>query len=260
MPLAMFDRLESFYDAVPRVDARVEAHGALVLFVQQGGGYPFYARPAHPGGAPSAADVAAVRARQVELGVPQAFEWVHETTPGLLAVIEEAGFSVLHAPLLVLDGPVQAPAVDAEVRVLDPSAPGYLDDLAMVHTVARLSFGTPGTDTGDVGPRDRDTLLPTTKAVDSDKNRYALATCGEQGAVSAGTVQRAGDVAEVVGVGTLPTARRRGLGAAITAALAQDSLDRGVEVVFLSAGSEAIARVYERVGFRRIGTACIAEL
>ena len=33
----------------------------------------------------------------------------------------------------------------------------------------------------------------------------------------------------------------------------------GVELVFLSAGSEDIARVYLRVGFRRVGTACIAE-
>jgi hypothetical protein len=28
--------------------------------------------------------------------------------------------------------------------------------------------------------------------------------------------------------------------------------------VFLSAGSEDIARVYGRLGFRRVGTACIA--
>jgi ribosomal protein S18 acetylase RimI-like enzyme len=259
MPLDLLARLESFYDAVPRVDARVERHGELVLFVQEGTGFPFYARPVHPGGAPTAADLAAVRERQLELSVPQAFEWVHETTPGLLAVIEDAGLPVLHAPLLVLDGPVQTPSVDADVRVLDPSSPDYPADLAMVRAVARLAFSTPGTAVGDVGPRDRDTLLPTIKAVDSNKNRYALATCAEQGAVSAGTVQRAGDVAEVVGVGTLPSARRRGLGAAITVALAGDAIDRGVDVVFLSAGSEDIARVYERVGFRRVGTACIAE-
>ena len=33
----------------------------------------------------------------------------------------------------------------------------------------------------------------------------------------------------------------------------------GTDLVFLSAGSEDIARVYLRVGFRRVGTACIAE-
>ena len=65
-------------------------------------------------------------------------------------------------------------------------------------------------------------------------------------------------VTEVVGVATLPAVRRQGLGGAVTGALVEDALARGVETVFLSAGSEDIARVYGRLGFRRIGTACIA--
>jgi predicted GNAT family acetyltransferase len=62
----------------------------------------------------------------------------------------------------------------------------------------------------------------------------------------------------VVGIATLPAVRRQGLGGAITGALVADALAGGAEVVFLSAGSEDIARVYHRLGFRRIGTACIA--
>ncbi|MGH3715384.1 MAG: GNAT family N-acetyltransferase, partial [Micromonosporaceae bacterium] len=58
---------------------------------------------------------------------------------------------------------------------------------------------------------------------------------------------------------TLPVVRRRGLGAAVTAALARHALAHGVDLVYLSAGSDDIARVYQRIGFRRIGTACIAE-
>ena len=57
---------------------------------------------------------------------------------------------------------------------------------------------------------------------------------------------------------TLPSARRQGLGGAVTAALVTDALAHGAEIVFLSAGSEEIARVYGRLGFARIGTACIA--
>ena len=41
--------------------------------------------------------------------------------------------------------------------------------------------------------------------------------------------------------------------------LARASLAAGAELVFLSAGSEEIARVYAQVGFYRVGTACIAE-
>jgi GNAT superfamily N-acetyltransferase len=260
MSRALFEQLESFYDAVPRANSRVEEHGPLVLFVRDGEGYPYYARPALPQtGTPTAADVLAVRERQRELGIPQAFEWVHETTPDLLAAAEEAGLKVLKAPLLVLDALVEPDPVDAVVRVLDPEAPDYPHDLALVQTVARLAFSTPGTAVGEAGARDRETLLPTVTPFFNPVHRNALAEDEAEGAVAAGTAQRAGDVVEIVGVGTLPSARRRGLGAAITAALAEDALDRGASLVFLSAGDDDIAKVYERVGFRRIGTACIAE-
>jgi len=60
-------------------------------------------------------------------------------------------------------------------------------------------------------------------------------------------------------VGTLPAARRQGLGAAVATALARDALEHGAEIVFVSAGSATIARVYGHVGFHRVGTAGIAE-
>ena len=54
-------------------------------------------------------------------------------------------------------------------------------------------------------------------------------------------------------------ARGRGLGGAVTAALAGAARDAGAEMVFLAAGDDAAARVYERVGFRRVGECGIAE-
>ncbi|MDH6132470.1 hypothetical protein P3T37_001855 [Kitasatospora sp. MAA4] len=39
----------------------------------------------------TAADVAAVRARQRELRIPEAFEWVAETTPALRAAVGAVG-------------------------------------------------------------------------------------------------------------------------------------------------------------------------
>lgn len=65
-------------------------------------------------------------------------------------------------------------------------------------------------------------------------------------------------VAEIVGLGTLPAYRRRGLGAAVTAALTADAHGGGVEVVFMSAGDADVARIYRRLGFTEVGTACIA--
>jgi predicted GNAT family acetyltransferase len=72
-------------------------------------------------------------------------------------------------------------------------------------------------------------------------------------------VQQVGDVAEVAGVATLPSARRRGYASQLTATLARHALENDVHLVFLSAGDDDVARLYSRVGFRRVGTACIAE-
>lgn len=248
----MWETIEGFYDAVPRPSARVEEHGSLVLFLQtHDGSHPFYARPAYPArGTPTLEDLLAVRARQRELGVPESFEWVHDVTPGLLAVAHLAGLMVLQAPLLVLD-PAELPPPDPRARVLD-------DAPEEISVIARLAFSSPGTNLGPVGVAERDAALTGAQPTES-RHRHAVAERPGHGVVSVGTAQRAGDVVEIAGVGTLPAARRQGLGAAVTVALARDALDRGAEMVLLSAGSETIARVYERVGFHRIGTACIAE-
>jgi predicted GNAT family acetyltransferase len=76
--------------------------------------------------------------------------------------------------------------------------------------------------------------------------------------VATGAHQPVADVSEVVGIGTLPSHRRRGLGGAVTALLANDALESGIGTVFLAA-DEGATRVYQAVGFRRIGTSCIGE-
>ncbi|WP_410810902.1 GNAT family N-acetyltransferase [Micromonospora sp. 067-2] len=267
-----FARLERFYDAVPRGVAGVEEYGGLVLFVRDGAGWPFYARPridaTEP---PSLADVTSVRERQRELGLPEAFEWVHETTPELLAVARSAGLNVLEAPLMVLDPaalPDPATLSDVPVRVLSADSPDFGADVAGRRAVAAVSFSAAGTARGDAGPAERDAsvteveqaALEEERARTADGSRIsALAGTPTEGALASGMAMRVGDVAEIAGVATLPAARRRGLGAALTATLARELRAAGTDLIFLSAGSEDIARVYLRAGFRRIGTACIAE-
>ncbi|MFI9640053.1 GNAT family N-acetyltransferase [Micromonospora sp. NPDC051925] len=268
----LFDRLERFYDAVPRDAARPEEHGGLVLFARDGAGWPFYARPRLDATVPpSLADVHMVRERQRELGLPEAFEWVHETTPDLLATARAAGLGVLEAPLMVLDPaalPDPATLTDVPVRVLDPDAPGFALDVAARRAVAAVGFSAAGTAPGDAGPSQRDAAMTEldVAALDEERARIAdgrrlsaIAGTPADGALASGMAMRVDDVAEIAGVATLPAARRRGLAAAVTATLARALRDAGTDLVFLSAGSEDVARIYLRVGFRRIGTACIAE-
>lgn len=276
----VFTRLERFYDAVPRDAAVVEEIGGFTLFVRDGEGWPYYARPRLGDlGTPSAADVTAVRQRQRDLGAPEAFEWVHETTPGLLPVARSAGLDVLLAPLMVLESAALVPDLPlpgATVRILDPAGPGFAGDIGLSRAVGRLGFGTPADATtvqsGSLvvevaGPAQRDLVPPLPEAAVAELTRRhatgamvsAVVESPSDGILACGSVQRVGAVAEVVGVATLPAARRRGYASQLTASLARHTLLDGSDLVFLSAGDDDIARLYSKVGFRRIGTACIAE-
>jgi ribosomal protein S18 acetylase RimI-like enzyme len=245
---------------VPRSAARVEDHGPLRLFVAQEVPWPYYARPA--GGEVSAEDVAAVRRRQWSLGLPEAFEWIVDLAPTLGPAARATGLHVDELPLMALERPLDAPAVDARLRRLEPDDPA----LAASRAVADIAFGTPGTNRGEPGPRERDAALRSfpEQRLAAVRERMAAGLTvtvvaeDEDGVLAVGSHQPVGDVTEVVGVGTLPAARRRGLGAAVTAALVADARRGGAEIVFLSAGSDDVARVYGRLGFERVGTAGLA--
>jgi ribosomal protein S18 acetylase RimI-like enzyme len=266
----LLDRLEQYYDAVPRSDARVEAFGPLSLFVREGQGWPFYARPTLGcSEAVSAADVNRVRARQRELGIPESFEWVAETTPALRAAAEQAGLAVHEHPLMVLDPDAPTPAAPevadgVPIRTIGPDDPLLPSALAVPH----LAFAEPGTGVGAAGLAELGEAVRD-RAGDGSVERMAarilagltcVAAAVEDGtALCAGQHQPVGAVTEIVGVGTLPSARRRGLGRAVTAALVADARSRGIRTIFLSAGDDDVARLYARLGFRTVATALIAE-
>ncbi|MFI5492109.1 GNAT family N-acetyltransferase [Actinoplanes sp. NPDC051859] len=276
----VFTRLERFYDSVPRDATVTEDIGEFVLFIREGAGWPYYARPRLGGETPSAADVTAVRSRQRKLGLPEDFEWVHETTPDLLAVARSAGLDVLLAPLMVLDRAALVPDLPvpgAAIRFLDPAAPTFPADIAAGRAVAQLGFAATGAapTTDRAGalaaePADaaqRDAVPAPDAAVIADQVRRhtsgrffsAVVESPQEGILASGSVQRVGGVAEVAGVATLPVARRRGYASQLTASLARRALEAGDDLVFLSAGDDDVARLYSKVGFRRIGTACIAS-
>jgi GNAT superfamily N-acetyltransferase len=239
----------------------VEDHGPLRLFISEGVPWPYYARPR--GGEITADDVKAMRRRQWELGLPETFEWVVDLAPTLSPAAREAGLAVVEVPLMALDRPLDAPPVDANVRRLEPGDAA----LAASRAVADIAFGAPGTARGEAGPAERDAAVgrfPESRMATVRERMAAGLTItivaeDDAGVLAVGSHQPVGGVTEVVGVATLPSARRRGLGAAVTAALVADARRGGAEIVFLSAGSDDIARVYGRLGFERVGTAGLAE-
>lgn len=249
------ERIDGFCDAVPRSWATASDHGPLRLFVRNGNGWPFYARPIPGAGPVTPADVERVRARQRELRVAEAFEWVLAAAPSMADAVRANGLPVRVCPMLVLDG---APA-EAELppgysaRLLGP-ADGDLPIAAhAVHSVTAVAFGAPppGALTS--------TELATLRADLAAGTVARLLVTGPDGPVAGGSAQRHGDVVEVAGIGTAAAARNRGIGAAVTALLAATAQRAGAELVFLSAGDEAATRVYERVGFRRVGECGLAE-
>jgi ribosomal protein S18 acetylase RimI-like enzyme len=249
--------LETYYDAAPRAQASVEEVGPFTSFLKRGDGWDYYARPRLGfTGEITRADVDAVRRRQRELAAAENLEWVHETTPSLLEAVSASGLPVAECPLLAL--PADPSLIQGNPRRVDAEVTGRVrrvgldDDLGTVFGVIHAGFE--GTDS--VTPR------ASTRQVDLMRKGLlsVVAAYDEQGAVvGGGSHGPRGDTTELTGIAVLRRARRRGIGAAITAALVDDARGRGVRTIFLSAQDDAVARVYERVGFVRVGTACIAE-
>ena len=183
---------------------------------------------------------------------------MHETTPSLLAAARAAGLEVLEAPLIVLDRaawrpPTASGADRRHARRRRSRARGRARRPNVAFAAAGTAPGPQGIAERDAASDDGD-LEFLRGRLRSGATRMAVAAGG--GPVAAGAHQPVGAVSEIVGVATLPAVRRQGVGGAVTGALVRDALER-VRTVFLSAGSEDIARVYARLGFRRVGTACI---
>jgi GNAT superfamily N-acetyltransferase len=247
----ILDLVERYYDEVPRASATTEDIGPFTLFLRTAtDGWHFYARPrlGHQGRV-TADDVRQVLDRQHELDVPRAFEWMHDRTAELAEVLRALGLEVQSHPLMVRGASVPA-AEPAGVRIEAMAAdhPGLEAALAAVSAAFR--------DTDELAPPrspgHRRSLL-------ADGRMRMVGGFDALGPVGGGSHSPRGTVTELTGIAVLPRARRRGVGAAITAALAEDAREHGVRTVFLSAGSRRVADLYARVGFVHVGTACEAE-
>jgi len=270
----LLDRIERYSALAPLAEARVHRVGALEVPVGPVE-WPFPARPL-PGREADVtlADVQAAVAVQEAAGLPASLEWLGDRCRGLTTVARSAGLVVDELPLLVADDPLTV-LLPAGVRLYLVGA----DDpqLALYQRLAALAFaqprplavpdgarspaGVPDVALHDLGPGHVPPTEMLRERVASGRTVMMVAVeDGQQVAIGShqpvhvdGT-----EISEVVGVATLPRFRGRGLGAGLTSALVEHARQTA-DLVFLSAGDDDVARVYERVGFARVATSCVAE-
>jgi len=259
----LLECIERYFAAAPLPDARIQPVGGLDVPISDPT-WPFPARP-RPGEVVTVDDVRAAVALQQESGLPAALEWVPERSLGTAAAARGAGLTVEELPLLVAVDPVEL-LLPVGVRLYvvgadDPQLPHY-------QRVAATAFANPGgaADIGNV-PLDSSAEATTRTAVLRERiaaGRTVMMVAVENGRpVAVGSHQPVDidgtEVSEVVGVATLPRLRGRGLGAGMTSALVAHAAETA-DMVFLAAGDDDVARIYERVGFARLATSAVAEV
>jgi GNAT superfamily N-acetyltransferase len=264
--LELLHRIDTYLDEVPRRVTRTEQVGPFTLFIQQGNGWRYYARPTPGISEVTPGDVDVVRRRQRTLPQPEAIEWVVELVPTVGPASTEAGLDVIEHPLMhVPAGAFRSATVPGGVR-LEAVSPD--DDVALVHAVASIGFAAPGTAVGRAGAEAldgaadavSDGIVASAREQLAIGNTVTMAAWAEGSPVAIGSHNPCGGVTEIVGVATLPAYRRRGLAAGITSALVEDALSRGIQIVCLSADDGTVARVYARLGFETVGAVGAAEI
>jgi predicted N-acetyltransferase YhbS len=259
----LLDCIERYFAAAPLPDARIEPAGVLDVPIGEPT-WPYPARPRPEAGPVTEDDVRAALALQEAAGLPAAVEWIPERSPQTAAAVRAAGLSVEELPLLVAVDPVELllPA-GVDLYVVGADDP----QLARYQWVAATAFAHPGAacDVQDVpeevSAEARARTAALRERIASGRTVMMVAVENDE-PVAVGSHQPVDvdgtEVSEVVGVATLPRLRGRGLGAGITSALVAHATETA-DMVFLAAGDDDVARVYERVGFARLATTAVAE-
>ncbi len=200
-----------------------------------------YATPL-PGARPTSRDVADLVRAFRERGLVPRLEFAPDGAPAVEPALRRAGFTTeaVH-PYLVCtpdtlavpaDGPrVEVPGTDAEFAAVDAALCAVYGGEASAAGAARM------------------------RRIEANGGAVRFVRAPDGGCAGAATCSApAVGTAELAGVGTRAAFRRRGIAAAVTAALAETLLGQGARSVWLEYESEGSRRIYERVGFRPHGT------
>jgi ribosomal protein S18 acetylase RimI-like enzyme len=193
---------------------------------------------------PTAAEIAAlVTAFQARERQPR-LEFAPSAAPRVEAALLAAGFTVeLRPPMMTRrPEPVLAPFTADGFDLTVPESDQALLDHA---TVQKAAFGDPS-------PAGDGVIAGLRRSVRRG-GHVLVAHCRETGqAAGAGAyIPPQGGVTEITGIAVAARFRRRGLGQAITCALAEQAFAAGCAMAFLSAAGEAQSAIYARAGFVR---------
>ena len=173
------------------------------------------------------------------------FEYLTTLWPTLRSALESHGFvAEVVAPVMILPrGELrQTPPCPASLHFITPESPR--SDWLDLDRVGRESFGLPE----DPHPDQANPPPP-----EEPGSRLRALARVEGVAAACGVLMCTGDVAEMAGVATLPTFRRRGIAADLCYRLLKRGFDQGLDLVWLSAADDAAVSLYLKLGFQRAG-------
>lgn len=193
-------------------------------------------------------DLFAARGRRARL------EFFAELHPGLADVLASHGFArESEAPVMTLGPAGRRGVTDPRSRSLPVANAAYrrlrADDRSFLTTFLErqdLAYG-------GMGQEGALAWLPRLESGLQDGSVVGAALMDGTEIVSGGVVQAHEGVGELAGVWTLRSRQRSGFAYALCAALLRDTLAGGIELIWLSAG-EGAERLYEKLGFERVGT------
>lgn len=244
----MLSELQQYLRHAAAQHRSVIRSGPFLVHVDDDADEPYanYAIP-DEGAQPTAAEVAALVAAFAAHGRRAAFEYLPACAPAVEAPLLAAGLEVTYRiPVLA------CPA--GELVVVEPPAGVEIDvvgagtsDVLLRELIAMqcAAFGVPETlVSGEEVRRLRE------RAGDG-----VVAYAVEAGAVVAGgsALSIRDGMTELAGIAVAEPARRRGIAAALTSALARGAAQRGARLPFLTPGHDEAGRAYRRAGFAPIG-------
>ncbi|MBD2041625.1 GNAT family N-acetyltransferase [Microcoleus sp. FACHB-672] len=177
------------------------------------------------------------------------FEFIEALWPALPGALEEAGLQLQGRQPLMLCTPADFQpfnAPDVRVQRLTNTDKDILTEY--------LSIQSESFNSGEANE------FPSTEMVEQLREhlqrgswRCAMATL-EGMPAGGGCITPLEGLCELVGVGTLPSMRRRGVAATLCSFLVQDHFDCGGDLVWLSAGDAVSQALYQKIGFSVVNT------